>query len=512
MIARREFLRMSSGLLAASAIGGLNCLSNVSADCTGATLTDSTVSLFRSSIQGSVILPADSSYWTARLLFSPRFDPYPVAVVRAANESDVARTIEFARVNNIKLAIRSGGHSYIGASACDGIVLDLSQMNQVTSLGGAHFRIGSGTQLQNVYGTLRCDGNWTLPCGSCDTVGFGGIAQGGGFGYLQRSHGLTCDRVRSARVVLADGSIVTASPNDDADLYWAIRGAGGGSLGVVTQFDVEAIPYQNIHIQVWYWPLSLANEALNKFVSLQQSGVIPRSATAALVFNTSAAMLSPSQCLCVLFSTGTTAEALAVKKLFVGGGGIPETPGLSYEYDASSPACDPHAIAQRQYYRAKSAMVFGAPSADTGDVIRAGLMQRINGSVSGGGQESMLASADYASINFLTFGGAVSDLDSTDASFAHRDALLEVQFLGYVTSLSSVASNQKWIQDLYADVFPRLSIAGAGCYVNYADEDLLETQWPLLYWGDNYGRLQQTKLRVDPSDFFRHKQSIKIPS
>ncbi len=425
-------------------------------------------------------------------------------IVRPVNESDVARTIEFARVNQIQLAIRSGGHSYIGASAGSGIVLDLSQMNEIASMGGANFRVGTGAQLQDVYGTLRCSGGWTLPCGSCETLGFGGITQGGGFGFLQRRHGLTIDRVRSARVVLADGSAVNADPNGDSDLYWAVRGAGGGSLGVVTHFDVEAVAYETVHIIVWYWPLAAANEALGRFVQLQQSGVIPLSTTVALLFDTVGASVEPPQCRCVLFSTGSVAEAQAAKQLFVGPGGVPETRGLGYEYDAESPTCDPQHTPAHAFYRAKSAMVYGAPSADAGTVLRGWLQSRL--------ADPNLSTSDYATVTFFTLGGSVAEIAPDATAFAHRNALLEVQYLGYVNSGSAqaITANTQWIRGVYADTFPRLSLAGEGCYVNYCDDDLTQSQWTSRYWGSNYPRLQSTKVRVDPDDFFHGKQTIRV--
>lgn len=489
----------------AGTAAGLHISRSALADCTGSIITTGMLSRFAARIAGSVILPSDANYSSSRLLYNRRFNPFPVMIVRALGESDVARTIEFARVNQIQLAVRSGGHSYIGASGCSGIVLDLSQMSAISSIGGANFRIGSGARLDEMYGALRCGGGWTLPCGSCESVGFGGIAQGGGFGLLQRSHGLTIDRVRGARVVLADGTAVNADANGDSDLHWAIRGAGGGSLGVVTHFDVEAVQYQPIHVIGWYWPIAAADEALGRFVALQQSGAVPNSATVALLFDTVGASVTPAQCRCVLFSTGSVAEAQATKQLYVGAGGIPETPGFGYEYDAASPACDPQHTPSNAYYRAKSAMVYGTPSADTGSVLRTWLASRLS--------DSRLSVQDYATVTFLTLGGRVGETAPTATAFPHRDALLEAQFLGYVQYQSdqAIAANTEWIRGVYADTFTRLSVEGAGCYVNYCDDDLTESQWPNLYWGGNYPRLQATKLRVDPDDFFHGKQTIRIP-
>jgi FAD/FMN-containing dehydrogenase len=510
MIGRRGFLQSTGGAIAAgAALSGVlgraaRAAGNGTANCAGATISDGTLSRFRSRISGAVILPSDSVYGSARLVYNQRFDPYPSIIVRPGSESDIARSIEFARINGIRMVVRSGGHSYIGASGGTGMVLDMSSMNAVAPLGDGMFRIGSGARLKRVYGDLRCNGNWTIPCGSCDTVGFGGIAQGGGFGYLQRAAGLTCDRVRSARVVLADGTAVDASPDADADLYWAIRGGGGGSFGVATHFDVEAIPYQTLRVSLWYWPLSVAQQALELMVDLQQSGEIPRTVTAALVFNVGAAALSPPQCVAVLFSTASPAETVAIKQLFVGSNGIPATPGLGYDYDAESPACDPMEVTEHAWYRAKSAMVYGAPASDTGEAIREWLQRRLS--------DPLLGGSNYGSMNFLTLGGAVADVSPGDTAFPHRQSLLEVQFLGYLTQASpaAVRANDHWIRGTYADVFPRISLSGSGCYVNYCDDDLLESQWPGLYWGANYPRLQATKRRVDPADFFHGRQTVRV--
>lgn len=486
---------------AGGALGGIR--SALGEGCAGPTLSDSVIGRFRSRIVGDVVLPGSSAYASARLLYNRRFDPYPIAIVRAATDSDIQRTVEFARTNGIRMSVRSGGHSYIGASACDGVILDLSVLAGVAPLGGSWFRIGSGTQLQHVYGGLRCNGGWTVPCGSCNTVGFGGIAQGGGFGYLQREHGLTCDRIRAARVVLADGTIANASPDADADLFWAIRGGGGGSFGVTTGFDVEAVPYATIHVIVWYWPLAAADDALSHFHQVAASGNMPRNSTAALVFNTSGAAMANPQCVCVLFSTGTPAEAQATQQLFVGPGGVPATQGMGTSYDADSPACDPTAVATREHYRAKSSMVYGLPSPGTGASIRSWLQSRL--------ADPRLAASDFATINFLTFGGAVGDVAPDATAFRHRAANLEVQYLGYVASAlpGAIPANQAWLRGVYADVAPRLANGGSGGYVNYADEDLTEAHFPQHYWGANYARLQATKRRVDPENFFRGQQTVR---
>ena len=138
------------------------------------------------------------------------------------------------------MAIRSGGHSYPGWSAGDGaLVVDVRPLHRV-SLSGTTATIGAGASLVQVYDALGTRGRG-IPGGSCPTVGIAGLTQGGGVGVLTRAHGLTCDAVTAMQVVLADGTVVTASADQEPDLFWALRGGGGGHLGVVTSFTMHDV-------------------------------------------------------------------------------------------------------------------------------------------------------------------------------------------------------------------------------------------------------------------------------
>jgi FAD/FMN-containing dehydrogenase len=209
------------------------------------------------------------------------------------------------------------------------------------------------------------------------------------------------------------------------------------------------------------------------------------------------------QCLGLVFCTGGAAAAEAAASLFHGRGGVPRTPGMGFAYDAETPACDPAEITEASRYRAKSSMVFAAPALDTGSVLRERLLARV--------QDERVSASDYASVNFLTFGGAAGASAPDATAFRHREAVLEVQYLAYVGSPGSEpnAANDAWIRSTFAAVAPRLSLGGRGGYVNYADEDLPESEWPAYYWGENYARLQATKRRVDPQDVFRGRQTVR---
>jgi len=471
-----------------------------SADCTGPTINDATIIAFRKGIAGDVVLPNDPSYATARLLYNRRFTPRPIIVVRAASEEDIVRTIAFARANGIRLATRSGGHSYIGASGSSGIILDLSRLNEVAPLGGARFRIGAGAKLVRVYGELACNGAFSLPSGSCDSVGFSGIALGGGFGYLQRTHGLTCDRVRSVRMVRADGTIVSASPEQDAELFWALRGGGGG-FGVATSFEVEAVPLATIRVLGWNWPIAAGDDALARMHELIATDALPRHSLGAVIFGLNG--VGEPNCLGLVFSSGSPAEVDAAKQLFVAKGGVPRLPGGDFAFDLATPGCNPLEPRGFDFYKAKSSIVYAPPAPDTAARIAAWMAARAS--------DPRFDLSEYRSVNFLSLGGAAADPAPDATAFPHRHALSEVQYLGYwnTPSATKEAANIEWLRGMYSEVAPRLSLGGAGCYANYADDDLAESDWPALYYGANYPRLQAVKRTADPADFFRGRQTVR---
>ena len=173
-----------------------------------------------------------------------------------ATDADVGNVIGFAKRFGLRTAVRSGGHCFAGRSSTDGVVIDVSPMRSVTVTDGA-VTVGAGTRLGELYDALDRHG-LTIAAGCGPTVGIAGLTLGGGLGILGRRYGLTCDQLRGARVVLADGRVVECDERRDEDLFWALRGAGGGTLGVVTSLDfatVPAPPGTGFHL---VWPHSAA--------------------------------------------------------------------------------------------------------------------------------------------------------------------------------------------------------------------------------------------------------------
>jgi hypothetical protein len=449
-----------------------------------------------------VLARGSELYEQHRRLYNLRFDARPLMVVRPRNAGDVSATLQYAAQSGLPWAVKSGGHSYIGASGTNGLMMDMSLMRGVDPLGDGMYRIGPGARLKMVYSRLSCDG-CTVPAGTCDTVGFGGIALGGGVGYLMRRDGLTLDRVRSMEVVLADGRVVTASPTSESDLYWALRGAGGGNFGVVTGFDVESVPLRSLVLKGWRWSWSQAVAGFMRWQQVLASGALPRDFVAFCSFSIDPSQPQPS-CRAGVIGSGSQAALDAAAALFIGGGGVASW-GAPYQWTLDAPTCNATEPSEAARYKAKSAMLYAPMSSAGVESIRSALQQRFD--------DARLLRTDYGAISFLSLGGAVGDIDDSATAFSHRRAIADVQFLAYWGSSAPQAAqaNLDWIRGAWSESFPHISSGGAGCYVNYCDDDLAEDAWPDLYYGANLARLRQAKAIYDPSDFFRGPQSIRLP-
>jgi FAD/FMN-containing dehydrogenase len=217
------------------------------------------------SIQGQVTLPSSADYAGAKSLFNSRFDnSTPAAVVTVQSTGDVQQAVAFAAQNGLQAAARSGGHSYIGASSANGVmVVDLRQLPGGITYDGQTglVTIPAAADLDSVQTTLAGQGR-LIPSGSCPTVGVAGLTLGGGLGSDARQWGLTCDALVSASVVLPSGDAITATADDYADLYWALRGGGGGNFGVVTSFTLRTFPTTDRDVVYLVFPAGSAEQVI----------------------------------------------------------------------------------------------------------------------------------------------------------------------------------------------------------------------------------------------------------
>jgi FAD binding domain/Berberine and berberine like len=240
---RQTFLRGAAGALAAGAVFG-------SVRATAAPNASGWEGL-SSALGGKVLLPDGPQFATAKQVFNTNYNnSTPAAIVTPTSTDDVQKAMAFASAHNLKAAPRSGGHSYTGASTANGtMVLDLRQLP-----GGINYDAGSGqvtvtpaTSLYAIHEALAGAGRG-IPTGTCPSVGSAGHALGGGMGANSRHAGLLCDQLTSASVVLPGGQAVTASAASNPDLFWALRGGGGGNFGVTTSLTFATFATKNVDV------------------------------------------------------------------------------------------------------------------------------------------------------------------------------------------------------------------------------------------------------------------------
>ena len=229
---------------------------------TAPTLDETAVQGLAAAMRGTLIQRGDPGYDEARTIYNAMIDKHPALIAQCANVADVIAAVNFARDNDIIVAIRGGGHNGPGLGLVDdGLVIDLSLMNGVRVDPEARTaRVEGGALLGDLHHATNAFGLAT-PSGIISTTGVGGITLGGGIGHLTRQLGLAIDNLLEADVVLADGSFVTASETENPDLFWALRG-GGGNFGVVTSFLFKLHPIPNLTAGPMLWPLERSAEVL----------------------------------------------------------------------------------------------------------------------------------------------------------------------------------------------------------------------------------------------------------
>jgi FAD/FMN-containing dehydrogenase len=233
-------------------------------------LTEQLISKLKSDLHGILVQPKDSEYDTARKIYNGMFDRRPLLIAKCADVTDVITSVNFARENNIVVAVKGGGHNAAGLGSVDGgLVIDLSMMNRVVAdpeeqkvmvEGGC--TLGTMDEATHVF-------EMAVPGGIISTTGIGGLTLGGGIGHLTRQFGLTIDNLLEANVVLADGRTVTANADTNEDLFWAIRG-GGGNFGVVTSFIFRTHRVNNVYAGPMLWEMDEAKAIMKwyrKFIT-----------------------------------------------------------------------------------------------------------------------------------------------------------------------------------------------------------------------------------------------------
>ncbi|WP_042409483.1 FAD-binding oxidoreductase [Streptacidiphilus carbonis] len=463
-------------------------------------------------LDGLLIRPGDSRYDSAHRLFQPQYDSLqPSGVAYVAGAHDVATCLAFARKHGVPVAARSGGHSYGGWSSGSGLVLDVGKLNSVSASGGGA-TVGAGARLIDVYTGLAGRGV-TVPAGSCPTVGVTGLALGGGVGVTGRAYGLTCDSIDSVELVTADGRTLTAGASSHSDLYWALRGGGGGNFGVVTSLSFRTHPAAECAYGFLSWPWSKAAAVVRAWQAWAPSAPDALWADLHLLvwadgrtqLGTTVNYLGPQSELSnqvdrlsvtpssVSLHTRSYLETMQVM------GGVSGWSQAASHLPGSLPGQSPSGRVTRESYGAKSD-VFTRPLSEAGAEALVAAINRYPRTGPAGGS---------AGVAFDALGGAINRVGAADTAFVHRNGLFTAQYTANypagVVGGTGADRSWAWLTGVWSAMRP---YASGEAYQNYIDPRL--SGWEQAYYGANAARLRSVKRTYDPGGMFRFPQSVPL--
>jgi FAD/FMN-containing dehydrogenase len=459
---------------------------------TSVTLEDTAVQELASHLRGVLLRPNDAGYEQACQVYNGMINKQPALIARCVDVADVIAAVNFARDHQLALAVRGGGHNGPGLGTCDdGLVIDLSGMK--------------GIRVDPVARTTRVEGGCTwgdvdhathpfglaTPSGFISTTGVGGLTLGGGIGYLSHSLGLTIDNLLSVDMVLADGSFVTASADEHADLFWAVRG-GGGNFGVVTSFLFRLHPISTVYGGPMLWPLDQMADVLKFWRDFILNA--PDEINGWFGMHTiPPAPPFPEQVhlqkMCVITWCSTAPQEVA-EKLFqpiranippmVDFAGPIPWPVLQSLFDALYPK-------GLQWYWKTDFVT------DLSDKAIA-LHEKY------GAQLPTM----HSTMHLYPINGAVHRVGTNETAFSFREANFAEVIVGVDPDPANNERMIQWARDYWMALHP---YSAGGGYINMMmDEGTANVQ---AAYRDNYARLAQIKATYDPSNLFHVNQNIK---
>lgn len=429
-------------------------------------------------LSGDLVTSTDPAYDDTRRSFNGRFDavrPSAIAIPDAA--ADIAECLAFARAHDVRLAVRSGGHSYAGWSTGEArLVIDLARF-QVVSVDAGTAVIGAGARLGDVYASLDAHG-LVVPAGTCPSVGIAGLTLGGGHGVLSRAHGLACDTLVGATIVVADGRVIECDDERESELFWGLRGAGNGNFGVVTELRFAALRTGAVTSAEVSWPWVAAGEVLAAWQELAPD--LPDEVWAGLRLGCDGdGEASVSLTAVSLGDRAALEEALdrlpgpqraavrtephldAMRRM--GGGDGSTSTRLSYDVrtDFMSRSLDPAGVVALVDHVARGAR--GA------DVV----------------------------VGLVPLGGAVNRQPAAATAFVHRGHRFLAQYEAYWHDEAGAAAGASWLRDVHTTMRRH---ASGEAYQNAPDPRLAD--WRRAYYGESADRLVALKRAVDPERVF----------
>jgi FAD/FMN-containing dehydrogenase len=444
-------------------------------------------------VKGEIVLPGDPSYNEVREIWNAMIDRRPAVIIQCAEADDVPHAISYARDNGLEISVRGGGHNIAGSALCNnGVMIDFSKMTAVkVDAQKKRAYVEPGATLGDFDKAIQAHGLAT-PVGINSTTGIAGLTLGGGFGWLTRKYGMTVDNLISAKMVTADGRHMQVSEDENADLFWAIRG-GGGNFGVVTQFEFALYPVgPEILAGLLVFPIDQAKQVLEKYREFVKSA--PEELSIWVVLRKApplpflpVAVHGKEVVVLAIFYAGDIAEGEKfIDPLRSFGDAYGEHVGAQ-PYVQWQQAFDPLLTpGARNYWKSHNFIELSDGALDT--------IIEFVGKIPFPQCEIFLA----------LIAGAANRVSSNAMAYGHRDAKFVLNVHGRWDEAAQDEIGIAWARAFFKASAP---YASAGVYVNFMTED--EGDRVAAAYGVNYARLKQVKKKYDPKNIFHNNQNIK---
>jgi FAD/FMN-containing dehydrogenase len=479
MLERRDLLKMFAGLTLAS---------TWDLDAFAATTGYPTDQLKKAlgPDDGFILVPSDKNFDSWAQGFNLRIKQ-DTAIVGACNsEQGLSIFLNWAITNNVPFSIRGGGHCYEDFSTSSGLIIDLRGMSQIeVDKNSGILSVQTGARLGDVYAKVA-EANRVLPAGSCPSVGIAGHTLGGGYGLLSRALGLACDSLISARLIGANSIPLEVSDQQNADLFWALRGGGQGHFGAVSEFQFNTHVVENFVTFGLSWVTSISG-ASEVFGAWQRW-----------------APHAPNEIDCLLRLSKASTDKVNVR---VFGQSIGSLKNLKSELGILKKVLKPSKESYTSMNFIDAFHHFGGKGV-TNEFMK-GKSDYLYDEMSDLGIKTMLTTllklpGGAVALLCDSYGGAIRDVAKDATAFVHREALYSIQYYSAWSDSTHTKASLANSRAMYEAM--RTYVSGFS-YVNYCDMDLKK---PLeAYWGDNLSRLQNIKQKYDPTNVFTHAQGLK---
>lgn len=458
------------------------------------TITREDLQALRTAHRGPVLEPADAGYEPARKVWNAMIDRRPALIARCTGSVDVQQAVRFAARHRLLNSVRGGGHNIAGLAICEGgLVIDLSQLRGVWVDAEARtVRAQAGCTLADVDRETQAHGLAAV-MGFVSTTGIAGLTVGGGFGYLTRQHGWTCDTLVSMDVVTAEGKLVRASATENAELFWALRG-GSGNFGIVTSFEYRLFP---VGPQILGGAIAWRGEDATAVLDAWRefSAAAPRELTTVAVLRRAPpAPWLPAE-----------VHGKSIVAIFVCHTGQPEDGEklIAPLRQLGKPVAD--IVTRRPYTQMQSLLDATQPNGRRYYWKSHYLPQVDRRAVAHAVEHAGRIVSPHSAILMFQVGGALNELGAAHSPAGNRDARYVLNIAGSWEHAADDEANQRWAREAFEAT---RECSTGGVYINFLTEEEGADRIRAAYGGPTLERLAALKRQLDPEGLFRHTKSL----